>query len=99
MSLVKNSKKIKKKNGNHAGAQYVNKLSVPGIQCRAVRCGIVVGFRAQDDDVHIGSGSIVFNNLRRDRGVDFHFIFNIIVDIYILFSTVKDGDRRVVEIR
>jgi len=37
-------------------------------------------------------GSVIITNLRRDRGLDSHFIFNSRVDIYIPLSTVKDGD-------
>jgi len=47
-------------------------------------------------------GSNIFTNLRRHRGLDFHFIVYSRVDttsIYTPSSTVKDGDYRVVEIR
>ena len=44
-------------------------------------------------------GSIIFINLKRDRGLDCHFIFNSRVDIYTSSSTIEDGDYRVVEIR
>jgi len=43
--------------------------------------------------------SNIFTNLRRHRGLDFHFIVYNRVDIYIPSSTVKDGDYRVVELR
>ena len=43
--------------------------------------------------------SNIFTNLRRHRGLDFHFIVYNRVDIYIPSSIVKDGDYRVVEIR
>ena len=44
-------------------------------------------------------GSAICTNLKRHRGLHFHFISNSRVDIYTLSSTVKDGDYRVVEIR
>jgi len=44
-------------------------------------------------------GSTTLTNLRRHRGLDFHFIFNSRVDIYTPSSTVKDRDYRVVESR
>jgi len=37
-------------------------------------------------------GSFIFTNLRRDRGLDCHLIFNSRVDIYTPLSTVKDRD-------
>jgi len=44
-------------------------------------------------------GSAIFINLRRHRGLDFHFITNSRVDIYTQSSTVEDGNYRVVEVR
>jgi len=39
-------------------------------------------------------GSTISTDLRQDRGLDCHFIFNSRVNMYTLSSTVKDGDYK-----
>jgi len=93
------NQKNSKKTGNHAGVRYVPKLSVPGIQFRVVSVSLRVFSGHKTMMYKWKVGSTIFTNLRRHRGLDFHFIFNGRVDIYTPSSTVIDGDYREAEVK
>ena len=94
------NQKNSNQNGNRASVRYVPKLSVPWNQFRVVPVLLRVfsGHKTMMYTWEVGS-TIFSTNLRRHRGLDFHFNFCSRVDIYTPSCTVKDGDYRVVEIK